>query len=69
MNENEPSIQRNVEHEHRKSSKLIHHSYVFWIFVLLMLACITYYIVSINFTYAPAPQSQYKQPSENSQTP
>ena len=33
--------------------KLIHHSWVFWIFLLLMIVAIIYYIISANFAFAP----------------
>jgi hypothetical protein len=42
-----------VHHEHRPYWKRMHHTWSFWIFLFLMLACITYYIVSVNFSLAP----------------
>jgi hypothetical protein len=42
-----------VHHEHRPYWKRMHHTWSFWIFLFLMLAAITYYIVSVNFSLAP----------------
>ena len=55
-----------VEHEHRSQWKSVHHSWIFWIFMLLTLAAILYYIFSLNFSLAP--QKQLEQSSENSST-
>ena len=70
MNENEhnhepPQGQNYIltQQDHRPRWKRIHHTWSFWIFLFLMLVAITYYIVSVNFAFAP--QQQVKQPSEN----
>jgi hypothetical protein len=42
-----------VHHEHRPYWKRMHHTWSFWIFLFLMLAGITYYIISLNFSLAP----------------
>lgn len=31
----------------------IHHSWIFWVFLVLMLGCIGYYILSVDFSFAP----------------
>jgi len=42
-----------VPSEHRSHWKLIHQSWLFWIFLFLMLVGILYYIVSVDFILAP----------------
>lgn len=70
MNENnhnhEPHEGQNyilTQQDHGPRWKRIHHSWSFWIFLFLMFLAIMYYIVSVNFAFAP--QQQVKQPSEN----
>jgi len=70
MNENghnhEPQEGQNyilTQQDHRPHWKRIHHTWSFWIFLFLMFVAIMYYIVSVNFAFAP--QQQVKQPSEN----
>jgi hypothetical protein len=45
-----------VHHERRPYWKRIHHTWSFWIFLFLMFAGITYYIISISFSLAPQVQ-------------
>jgi hypothetical protein len=53
-----------MEHNHpRPKWKRIHHSWIFWVFLLLMFAGIGYYIITVNFAFAP--HEQVKQPMEN----
>jgi hypothetical protein len=33
--------------------KRIHHSWIFWIFLILMFAAIMYYVTSVDFAFAP----------------
>jgi hypothetical protein len=61
MNENEPN-----NHTHRPYWKRIHHTWSFWIFLLLMLVGILYYIISVDFAFAP--HRQIMQSSENNRT-
>jgi hypothetical protein len=42
-----------VPSEHRFRWKTIHQSWTFWIFLFLMLVAILYYIVSVDFIFAP----------------
>jgi hypothetical protein len=42
-----------VPHDHKPYWKRMHHTWSFWIFLFLMLACILYYIVSVDFAFAP----------------
>jgi len=53
--------------QHRPHWKRIHHSLIFWIFLFLMMAGILYYIMSVDFAFAP--QRQIMHPSENRKTP
>ena len=39
--------------DHKPYWKRIHHSWIFWIFLLLMLAGIIYYVMTLNFSLAP----------------
>lgn len=52
---------------HVPNWKRIHHTWIFWIFLLLMLAAITYYVISADFAFAP--QNQPKQPAGNNIVP
>ena len=68
MNENEHNQHQGndhilVHHEHKPYWKNIHHSWIFWVFLLLMLGGIIYYIISVDFALAPS--NQLKQSSEN----
>jgi hypothetical protein len=42
-----------IPSEHRSKWKMIHQSWIFWIFLFLMLVGILYYIVSVDFILAP----------------
>ena len=33
--------------------KRIHHSWIFWVFLFLMLVAILYYVTSVDFAFAP----------------
>jgi len=52
-----------VHHEHKPYWKRVHHTWSFWIFLVLMFGAIIYYIISVDFAFAP--HRQFKQPSEN----
>lgn len=39
--------------DHKPYWKRAHHSWIFWVFLFLMFMSITYYIVSVNFAFAP----------------
>jgi hypothetical protein len=56
----------NKLNHHRPYWKELHHSLIFWVFLLLMFAGITYYIVSVDFAFAP--QRQLKPASKKSLT-
>ena len=56
-----------VHHEHKPYWKRAHHTWSFWIFLFLMLVAIVYYIMSVDFAFAP--HKQLKQQSENNRTP
>jgi hypothetical protein len=56
-----------VHNEHKPYWKRIHHSWIFWIFLFLMFVGIIYYIMSVDFAFAP--RKQIKQQSENITTP
>ncbi|MEI8201939.1 MAG: hypothetical protein WCH34_02945 [Bacteroidota bacterium] len=47
--------------------KNIHHSWIFWVFLVLMLGAITYYIMSVDFAFAPRKQSTEQ--TKNNNTP
>ena len=56
-----------VQHVHKPYWKRIHHTWSFWIFMILMFAGIMYYIMSVDFAFAPI--SYWKQQSVNKKTP
>jgi hypothetical protein len=73
MNENEQNLHRQKGQAHNKDHhnqrpywKGIHRNWLFWVFLFLMFAGIIYYIMSVDFLFAP--HKQLKQPSENSRT-
>ena len=73
MNENEYNHHQKegydhimVHHDHKPYWKRIHHSWIFWVFLLLMLGGIIYYIMSVDFAFAP--HIQLKKSSGNSRT-
>lgn len=43
----------NEKNQHRPYWKRIHHSLIFWIFLLLMMVAIIYYIMTVGFAFAP----------------
>jgi hypothetical protein len=47
--------------------KQIHHSWVFWLVLALMMFGITYYIITVNFAFAP--ERRMVQPASNTITP
>lgn len=60
MNENETNPQLkevedtiSVHHDRQPYWKNLHHSWIFWLFLFLMLAGIVYYIMSVDFMFAP----------------
>ncbi len=53
-----------VHHEHLPRLKRIHHTWWFWFFLALMLCGIIYYIISVDFAFAPH-HNQMEQPIEN----
>lgn len=60
MNETERDIDQpqgqdhiKAQHVHRFQWKEIHHSWIFWVSLLLMLAGIIYYIMSVGFVMNP----------------
>ncbi len=57
----------NQHNHHRPYWKGIHRSWLFWVFLFLMFVGIIYYIMSVDFAFAP--HKQMKQPSENNRTP
>jgi hypothetical protein len=42
-----------VQQEHKPYLKQLHHSWIFWAVLFLMLVGILYYIVSVDFVLAP----------------
>jgi uncharacterized BrkB/YihY/UPF0761 family membrane protein len=73
MNENgqEQNLQDEINHsrnhhEHKFHLKHIHHKWWFWIGVILIFVAIMYYVVSVDFAFAP--RKQLKQ-SERTTTP
>lgn len=73
MNENETNPQLKevdetitVNHVNRPAWKTFHHSWIFWLFLILMLAGIGYYIMTVSFMFAP--QQQLQQPAETNST-
>lgn len=53
QHQHEVNDQITVKHDHRHSWKRIHHSWIFWVFLLLMFASIAFYIMSVDFAFAP----------------
>jgi cell division septal protein FtsQ len=74
MNDNKKNssnhdLQENLEPKHNKSPKWkrVHHSLWFWVFLVLMLGGIIYYVMSVDFAFAP--ESEMEQNSGNNTTP
>jgi hypothetical protein len=42
-----------VVHDHKPYWTRIHYSWIFWVFLFLMFASIIYYIISVDFAFAP----------------
>ena len=42
-----------IHPDHKPRWKRIHHTWSFWIFLFLMLVAILYYIMSVDFAFAP----------------
>ncbi|NDP22522.1 MAG: hypothetical protein GZ091_15780 [Paludibacter sp.] len=55
------------EQKHKSRWKQVHHSWLFWVFLVLMLFGIMYYIRTVDFAFAP--QKQVEQPLNNNVTP
>jgi hypothetical protein len=71
MNENKQNLQYELNHsrfhhEHKFHLKRIHHTWGFWVGVILIFVAIMYYIASVDFAFAP--RKQIKQ-SERTTTP
>lgn len=45
-------------HLNKNSWRKIHHSWVFWVFFILTLSAIAYYVMSVDFAFAPRKQSK-----------
>ncbi len=74
MNDNKQSssnhdLQDHIEPEHTHSPKWkrVHHTLWFWIFLVLMLGGILYYVMTVDFAFAP--HRQMEQNSGNNRTP
>jgi len=42
-----------IPEEHKSRWRPIHRSWIFWVFLFLMLTAILYYIVTLGFVFAP----------------
>jgi len=74
MKENgqEQNLQEVIDHvtyhpEHKPAWKTIHHKWWFWVGVLMMFTAIMYYVVSVDFAFAP--RKQMKGQTEKTTTP
>ena len=74
MNKNEDNPHNVEEHDRIKYPhnivpywKRMHHTWSFWVFVVLMLVAISYYILSVDFAFAP--QKELNQTPENNIRP
>jgi hypothetical protein len=56
----------NERNQHHPYWKQLHHSFGFWIFLFLMFVAILYYIISVDFVFAP--HKQIKPSSKNRST-
>jgi uncharacterized membrane protein len=56
----------NEHNQHHSHWKRLHHSFGFWIFLGLMLVAIVYYIMTVDFAFAP--HQQMNQPAGNHRT-
>jgi hypothetical protein len=55
MNNNNQIGQDSIKdfHEHRIHWKRIHHSWIFWVFLFIMLVGILYYVMTVDFSSVP----------------
>ncbi len=72
MNENKQNLQDEIDHDrslnkHKFHLKHIHHKWWFWVGVILIFVAIMYYVVSVDFAFAP--RKQTKQQTERTTTP
>jgi flagellar biosynthesis/type III secretory pathway M-ring protein FliF/YscJ len=74
MNENKQSSSNHdlqdhieAEHNHLPKWKRVHHTWWFWIFLVLMLGGILYYVMTVDFAFAP--RKQMEQNWGNNRTP
>ena len=74
MNENgqEQNLQEVIDTikyhpKHKPYWKRIHHTWWFWVGVIMMFTAILYYVVSVDFAFAP--RKQTKQQTERTTTP
>jgi hypothetical protein len=64
-NSHKQNLQDTINHskshnEHKPYWKRIHHTWSFWVFLILMFAAILYYIKSVDFSLAPHPQPNHQ---------
>jgi deoxyadenosine/deoxycytidine kinase len=57
----------NEHNQHHSYWKRLHHSFGFWIFLFLMFVAILYYIITVDFAFAP--QQQMKTQTNSQTTP
>ena len=74
MNDNKKNssnhdLQDHIEPENNNSPKWkrVHHTLWFWIFLVLMLGGILYYVMTVDFAFAPHRQMEHN--SGNNRTP
>ena len=74
MNENDNKNQyiegqkpKKWHHKYKRYLLQVHHSWIFWVFLVLTLSAVLYYIMTMDFAYAP--QVNSKQGSENNRMP
>ncbi len=55
-------LQDHIEAQHERIPrwKQVHHTWWFWIFLVFMMVGILYYIMSVNFAFAPPLQIEQK---------
>lgn len=65
MNKNGQTVPRQDWQDHftghhlnKGSWKRIHHSWIFLVFFILTLSAIAYYVLSVNFAFAPSKQTE-----------
>ena len=69
QNSSNNDLQDHIQAERKNISRWrqVHHSWLFWVFLVLMLIGIVYYIRTVSFAFAP--QTQVEQPSNNNVIP